>query len=107
MAANRRSANAESVSNFEVKVIRYNPYSPKKGAKSNLLGFATVSINGVSFGGVRHMTGRSGNWISFPSEAVGSEYYPTVWLDLGSKDANNIGYDMVLEAIENYLADNG
>lgn len=103
MATNRKNNNSAPVTDLNIKVIRYNEYSPKKGAKSNLLGFATVSINGVAFGGVRHMTGRNGNWISFPSEAVGSEYYPTVWFDLGTKDNNNLGYEAVLEAIENYL----
>lgn len=86
-----------------VEVLNYREYKPKRGTKTNLLGFATVSINGVAFSGVRHMTGRNGNWISFPSEAVDNQYYPTVWLNLGDKTVNSQGYNAVLEAIEAYI----
>lgn len=96
------SKNSEFVG---VEVLKYNPYSAKKGQKTNLLGFATVSINGVAFSGIRHMTGKNGNWISFPSEQSGDTWYPTVWLNFGDKEDNALGYSQVLEAIEKYIED--
>ena len=106
MAATKKntSKNSELIS---VEVLKYNPYSAKKGQKTNLLGFATVSINGVAFSGVRHMTGKNGNWISFPAEASGDTWYPTVWLNYGDKEDNAAGYSQVLEAIENYIEEEG
>lgn len=90
-----------------IEVLKYNAYSAKKGQKTNLLGFATVSINGVAFSGIRHMKGNNGNWISFPSEQSGDTWYPTVWLNLGDKEENAEGYARVLEAIENFIEEEG
>lgn len=101
--ATTKKNNSKNSDFLVIEVLRYNPYSAKKGQKTNLLGFATVSVNGVAFSGIRHMTGKNGNWISFPAEQSGDTWYPTVWFNFGDKTVNAEAYDRILEAIENYV----
>lgn len=95
---------------LEITVERFDEYKAKKGVKTNLKGFATVTINNVTISGIKVMTGKNGLWTSFPSEASTdkdgeTKYYPIVWFSYGSKDENKIAYDAVAAAIEEYIED--
>lgn len=87
----------------EIEVIRYNEYNARK--KSNLLGFATVKVNGVVITGIKHMEGKKGNFIDMPSikgSGKNDDYYPTVWIDLGDKDTNRTVYAQIAEAVDDF-----
>lgn len=86
--------------NINVTVVRFNHFKGKQTSKKvELLGFATVNVNGVVITGIKFMEGKHGYFMSMPSEKSGEEYYNTVWLDLGSKEENAKGYDLILQAI--------
>ena len=93
---------------LEIIVERFDEYQPKKGVKTNLLGFATVTINNVTISGIKVMKGKSGMWTSFPStpgtDKDGSTvYYPNIWFNYGSKDENKIAYDAVSVAVQQFI----
>lgn len=86
--------------NINVAVVRFNEFKGKQTSKKvQLLGFATVNVNGVVVTGIKFMEGNRGYFMSMPSEKSGDEYYNTIWLDLGSKEENAKGYDLILKAI--------
>lgn len=93
-----------------VTVERFDAYTPRRGKKTNLLGFATVTVNDITISGIRVLDGKNGIWTSFPStmsdkkdEDGDAIYYPIVWFNYGSKDDNKIAYDAVAEAIAEYV----
>lgn len=97
-----------SIGPLEIIVERFDEYQAKKGVKTNLLGFATVTINNVTVSGIKVMNGKSGIWTSFPSNAGtdkdgNTTYYQNVWLSYGSKDENRIAYDAVTEAVRAFI----
>ena len=94
-----------------VTVERFDAYVPKRGKKTNLLGFATITVNDITISGIRVLDGKNGIWTSFPStmsdkkdEDGNNLYYPIVWFSFGDKDSNRTAYDAVAEAIEEYMA---
>ena len=93
---------------MEVIVERFDEYKAKKGVKTNLLGFATVTINNVTISGIKVMNGKSGLWTSFPSSAGTDKdgntvYYPNIRFNYGTKDENKIAYDAVSEAVRQFV----
>lgn len=97
-----------SIGPLEIIVERFDEYQAKKGVKTNLLGFATVTINNVTVSGIKVMNGKSGIWTSFPSNAGTDKdgntiYYQNVWFSYGSKDENRIAYDAVTEAVKAFI----
>lgn len=94
-----------------VTVESFYEYTPKRGKKTNLLGFATITINDITISGIRVLNGKNGIWTSFPStmsdkkdEDGDNIYYPIVWFNYGDKESNKFAYDAVTEAIEEYLS---
>lgn len=97
-----------SIGPLEITVERFDEYQAKKGVKTNLLGFATVTINNVTISGIKVMKGKSGIWTSFPSTAGTDKdgntvYYPNIWFNYGSKDENRIAYDAFSEAVRAFV----
>lgn len=91
-----------------IRVEQFNEYKPKKGRKTSLIGFATVTIDNVTISGISVMQGDKGIWCSFPSRLGKNkndeeEYFPIVWLNFGSKEENKIAYDAVAVKIEEFL----
>ena len=102
------AAKKQVIEPLEITVERFDEYKAKKGVKTNLMGFATVTLNNVTISGIKVMTGKGGIWTAFPSEAYedkGGEtkYAQTVWFNYGSKDENKIAYDAVTEAIREFV----
>ena len=92
----------------EITVESFSEYKPKKGRKTNLIGFATVTINNVTISGISVMDGEKGIWCSFPSRLGKDkngedEYFPVVWLNFGSKDENKLAYDAVAVKIQEFI----
>ena len=85
-----------------VEVIRFTEY---KKTNSSLVGFATIRYENVAFSGVRLLQSREGRFfISFPSEGPDQEHqYPTVWMAYEDKGDNREAYQMITEAILEYL----
>ena len=108
MAAKKNNAETPLVT-----VERFDVYTPKRGKKTNLLGFATITVNDITISGIRVLDGKNGIWTSFPStmsdkkdEEGNNLYYPIVWFSFGSKEDNKNAYDAVAEAIEEYISNN-
>ena len=106
MAAKRNNAETPFVT-----VERFDEFVPKRGKKTNLLGFATITVNDITISGVRVLDGKNGIWTSFPSttsdkkdEEGNNLYYPIVWFSYGDKESNKAAYDAVAQAIEEYLS---
>ena len=88
-----------------VEVLRFTPYA--SGKDSGLVGFATIRWGDVAFSGVRLCKNkRTGvHFIAMPSEAGadGKTYYSTVWLAFADKEDAKRGYDMICDAVLDYI----
>lgn len=79
----RRSENKEEkVEVFKVKVLRANEFTDKNGNDTT---FFDMEVNGVKIFGCRFMTGKNGDFVSFPSQkGKDGKYYNHAWVDLPS-----------------------
>lgn len=92
----------------EIIVEQFNEYTPKKGRKTNLIGFATVTVDNVTISGISVMEGDRGLWCSLPARLGTNkngedEYYPIVWLNYGSKEENRIAYDTIAAKVQEFI----
>lgn len=92
----------------EIRVEQFTEYKAKKGRKTSLIGFATVTIDNVTISGISVMEGKEGLWCSFPARLGKNkdnedEYFPVVWLNYGSKEENRIAYDAVAVKVQEFI----
>ena len=92
----------------EIRVEQFNEYTPKRDRKTDLIGFATVTIDNVTISGISVMEGDRGIWCSFPArlgkDKEGEDkYFPIVWLNYGSKEENRIAYDAIAAKVQAFL----
>ena len=96
----KEQKNEEQKAAIEVKDFR--AYNPGKGP---LRGFAVVRIGSVVVKDVQLLEYKEGHFSVAMPQAKGKDkdgndaWFPLVWFDLGSKEANKHCYDDICEAV--------